>query len=223
MGIMCSIVGWSGSGKSRSLKGFLNDKLQFPDDTILIRVLRKPLPFKNKLRQWDKDKKAGDYIYLENGNMIAKAIEAFNKVGKRRIIVDDSTFTMVKFFMDSINDKGWDKFSVLAEQYYQILKKGEATSEDTRVYIVNHLEEGHYGRLLFKTIGKLINEKVDIPAMMTVVLQTERDENGYWFITNKRSENDVAKSPEDMFNDIKIPNDLALVDKTICEYYGINQ
>ena len=154
--------------------------------------------------------------------MIAKAIEAFDKVGKRRIIVDDSTFTMVKFFMDNINDKGWDKFSVLAEQYYQILKKGESTSEDTRVYIVNHLEEGQYGRLLFKTIGKLISEKVDIAAMMTVVLQAERDENGYWFITNKRSENDVAKSQEDMFNDIKIPNDLALVDKAICEYYGIN-
>lgn len=221
MGVTVSIVGFSGSGKSRSLKGLLNDKLQFPDDTMLIRVLRKPLPFRNKLREWDKNKKEGDFIYLESGSMIAKAIEAFNKIGKKRIIVDDSTFVMTKFFMENIQDKSWDKYSTLAEQYYNILKVAEATSDDTRVYIVNHLDEGQYGRLLFKTIGKLISEKVDIAAMMTIVLQTERDETDYWFITNKRSDNDVAKSPEEMFKEVKIPNDLGLVDKAICEYYNI--
>ncbi len=223
MGILTSVVGFSGTGKSRSLKSLLTSELQFPDDTILIRVLKKPLPFRNKLRQWDKDKKQGDYIYLENGSMIAKAIEAFDKYGKKRIIVDDSTFTMVKYFMDTAKERGFDKFTDLAKQYYDILKAGEATSEDARVYIVNHLDETQYGRLTFKTIGKLISEKVDIPAMMTVVLQAEKDDDGYWFITNKRSDNDVAKSPEDMFPDIRIPNDLAYVDKQICEYYGIGE
>lgn len=221
MGILTSIVGFSGTGKSRSLKGLLNENLQFPDDTVLIRVLKKPLPFKNRLKSWDKNKKQGDYIYLENGSMIAQAIKAFDNYGKKRIIVDDSTFTMVKYFMDTAKEKGYDKFTELAKQYYDILKAGESTSEDARVYIVNHLDETQYGRLTFKTIGKLISEKVDIPAMMTVVLQAEKDDEGYWFITNKRNDNDVAKSPEDMFPNIKVPNDLAYVDKQICTYYGI--
>jgi len=222
MGILTGIVGFSGSGKSSSMRTLVGSNGRFDKDTFLIRVLRKPLPFKNKLKAWDKDKRDGDFIYLENGNQIAQAIKVFSEeYGKKRIIVDDSTFTMVKFFMDNISDKGWDKFSVLAEQYYNILKTAEATPDDCRVYLVNHLEEGQYGRLLFKTIGKLISEKVDIPAMMTIILQAERDDQGYWFITNKRTDNDVAKSPFDMFNDVKIQNDLQLVDKTICDYYGI--
>ena len=221
MGILTSIVGFSGTGKSRSFKTLLKDDLTLRDDAIIIRTLAKPLPFRNKLKPWNKDKNQGDYIIVDDGYLIAKAIKKFNEIGKKIIIVDDSTFVMVKYFMDTAKERGFDKFTDLAKQYYEILKAGEQTDEDTRIYIINHLEESNFGRLTFKTIGKLISEKVDIPAMMTVVLQSEKNDEGYWFLTNKRSESDVAKSPEDMFNDLLIPNDLALVDKTICEYYGI--
>lgn len=113
------------------------------------------------------------------------------------------------------------KFTDLAKQYYDVLKAAESTSEDCRVYIINHLDESQFGRLTFRTIGKLISEKVDIPAMMTIVLQTIKNDDGYWFLTNKRSDDDVAKSPMDMFKDQLIPNDLKLVDDTIKDYYGI--
>jgi len=55
---------------------------------------------------------------------------------------------------------------------------------------------------------------------MTIVLQTEKNDNGYWFLTNKRNDIDVAKSPEEMF-DLLVENDLGIVDDAICEYYGI--
>jgi len=223
MGILTSIVGFSGTGKSRSFKTLLKDDLTLRDDAIIIRTLAKPLPFKNKLRKWDKEKQIGDYIIADDGYLIAKAIEAFDKKGKKIIIVDDSTFVMVKYFMDTAKERGFDKFTDLAKQYYEILKAGEKASEDTRVYIVNHLEETNFGRLTFKTIGKLISEKVDIPAMMTVVLQSEKNDEGYWFLTNKRNDSDVAKSPEDMFDKLLIPNDLDYVDRTICDYYGIDR
>jgi hypothetical protein len=223
MGILTSVVGFSGTGKSRSFKTLLKDDLTLRDDAIIIRTLAKPFPFKNRMKRWDKEKGEGDYIIADDGYIIAKAIEAFDKKGKKIIIVDDSTFVMVKYFMDTANQKGFDKFTDLAKQYYEILKQAERTSEDTRVYLINHLEETNLGRLSFKTIGKLISEKVDIPAMMTVVLQSEKNDEGYWFLTNKRSDIDVAKSPEDMFDDLLIPNDLDLVDKKICEYYGIKR
>ena len=223
MGILTSIVGFSGTGKSRSFKTLLKDDLTLRDDTVIIRSLAKPLPFKNKLKKWDKERQTGDYLIADDGYLIAKAIEAFDKKGKKIIIVDDSTFVMVKYFMDTAKDRGFDKFTDLAKQYYEILKSAEKTSEDTRVYIINHLEETNLGRLTFKTIGKLISEKVDIPAMMTVVLQSEKNDEGYWFLTNKRNESDVAKSPEEMFYNLLIPNDLNLVDSKICEYYGIDR
>jgi len=223
MGILTSIVGFSGTGKSRSFKTLLKDDLTLRDDAIIIRALAKPFPFKNRMKEWNKDKQEGDYIMLDNGYLIAKAIKAFNEKGKKIIIIDDSTFVMVKYFMDTSKDKGFEKFTDLAKQYYEILKAAEQTSEDTRVYIVNHLEETNLGRLSFKTIGKLISEKVDIPAMMTIVLQSEKNDEGYWFLTNKRSDADVAKSPEDMFGDLLILNDLNNVDNAICDYYGIKK
>lgn len=109
MGILVGIAGFSGTGKSTSIRTFLNDDLRFNDDTIIIRVLSKPLPFRNRLKPFDKDKKEGDYLILDNGSQIAGAIQGLNKMGKKRIIVDDSTFIMVKKFMDTANEKGFDK------------------------------------------------------------------------------------------------------------------
>jgi len=220
MGMLVSLVGYSSSGKSRSIKGLLKEDGRLRDDAIIIRALSKPFPFRNKMVAWDREKNQGDYIILDNGTLIAKAMKKFVESGKKIIVVDDSTFVMTKYFMDTAKDKGFEKFTDLAKQYYEILKVGENLPEDVRVYIVNHLEETNLGRLSFKTIGKLISEKVDIPAMMTVVLQTEKNDNGYWFLTNKRNDIDVAKSPEEMF-DLLVENDLGIVDNAICEYYGI--
>jgi len=220
MGMLVSLVGFSGSGKSRSIKGLLKEDGRLRDDAIVIRALAKPFPFKNKMKPWDKNKNQGDYIILDNGSIVAKAMKKFVDEGKKIIVVDDSTFIMTKYFMDTAKDKGFEKFTDLAKQYYEILKIGESLPEDVRVYIINHLEESNLGRLNFKSIGKLISEKVDIPAMMTVVLQTEKNEDGYWFLTNKRNDIDVAKSPEEMF-DLLVENDLGIVDNAICEYYGI--
>ena len=220
MGMLVSLVGYSSSGKSRSIKGLLKEDGRLRDDAIIIRALSKPFPFRNKMVAWDREKNQGDYIILDNGTLIAKAMKKFVESGKKIIIVDDSTFVMTKYFMNTAKDKGFEKFTDLAKQYYEILKVGESLPEDVRVYVVNHLEESNLGRLNFKSIGKLISEKVDIPAMMTVVLQTEKNDNGYWFLTNKRNDIDVAKSPEEMF-DLLVENDLGIVDNAICEYYGI--
>ena len=222
MGILVDIVGFSGTGKSTSIRTLLNKDGRFDKDTFLIRVLKKPLPFKNKLKPWNPEKREGDYIFIDRADLASKAIEKFaNEYGKKRIILDDSTFFMTKYFMDTAFQKGYDKFTENGKYYYDALVAGENTLEDCRVYFVNHLEETNTGYLKIKTIGKMLDEKVDIPAMFTVVLQSMRTEDGYWFLTNKRTDADLAKSPADMFNKILIPNDLALVDKTICEYYDI--
>jgi hypothetical protein len=221
MGIIISVAGYSGTGKSTSLRTLVNENGYFDDDTILVRVLKKPLPFRNKLRQWDKEKGIGDYVYIDQAQMASKAIEAFAQKGKKRIIIDDSTFFMTKYFMDTALQRGYDKFTENALHYYNALVAAENTPEDTRVYFINHLEETAGGMQKIKTIGKMLDEKVDIPAMMTIVLQSLKDDEGYWFLTNKRTDYDIAKSPIGMFDSIKVPNDLALVDKAVCEYYGI--
>jgi hypothetical protein len=56
--------------------------------------------------------------------------------------------------------------------------------------------------------------------MVTTVLQTTVNDDGYFFMTQNNGFTTV-KSPEGMLSDMLIPNDLNAVDDAICEYYGI--
>ena len=59
--------------------------------------------------------------------------------------------------------------------------------------------------------------------MFSTVLGATYVNNEYKFITNKESTREPYKSPMDMFEDKLIDNDLEFVDKTICEYCGIDR
>ena len=220
MGIVTSIVGKSGVGKSTSFRTlFTNGVLH--KDVLIIRMGRKPLPFRAELKKWDKDKGEGDFIYANDGDVVVKVLEKFTKeYGKKIIIIDDSTFAMTDYFMKTALEVGFNKFSVNALKYYSMLKAAELTADDVRVYVVNHIDEDANGLLKVKTIGKMLDEKVDIPSLLTVVLQAEKTKDGYKFITNKRTNADLAKSPMGMFDDEFIDNDLRAVDEVICEYYN---
>jgi ABC-type polar amino acid transport system ATPase subunit len=81
-------------------------------------------------------------------------------------------------------------------------------------------------RALYKNAPFLILDEptaaltdIEVEGLFDVVLRTEIDTEGHWFRTQSTGY-DTVKSPEEMFPD-KIPNDLALVDKTIREYYGM--
>ena len=48
------------------------------------------------------------------------------------------------------------------------------------------------------------------------------DADGHWFLTQSNG-NDAVKTPEEMFSEKKIPNDLLIVDNAIREYYGMKE
>jgi hypothetical protein len=83
-----------------------------------------------------------------------------------------------------------------------------------------HEDTDDFGNIRPKTIGKLLDEKVCIEGMFTIVLRCVSENGKHLFITQAMN-NDVAKTPMGMFEDIEIDNDLALVDKAIREYYEI--
>ena len=64
----------------------------------------------------------------------------------------------------------------------------------------------------------MIDNYLTLEGCFNIVLQAVAEGKEHYFITQSDGYN-TAKSPEDMF-DVKIPNDLALVDKTIREYYA---
>ena len=85
---------------------------------------------------------------------------------------------------------------------------------------MGHSDTDANGNEKFKTIGKMLDEKVTLEGMFTIVLKTVVTDGKYQFST-RNSGQDTVKTPLGMFNDVLIDNDLAMVDKTIREYYGI--
>lgn len=213
MSIATMILGESGTGKSTSLRNL------DPAKTLLIQAVRKPLPF--KAQGW-KVHSGGQH---STGNVFvtdnAAKIEGLMRRSPHEIVVlDDFQYVLANEFMRRSDEKGFDKFTEIGRHAWDILNAAAALAEDRRVYIMCHTASDEFGKTKMKTIGKLLDEKITPEGMVTIVLRTAVRDGHYLFATQNNG-SDTTKSPMGMFNELMIDNDLAVVDETICEYYGI--
>ncbi len=93
-------------------------------------------------------------------------------------------------------------------------------NEDIRVYIMTHTDTNDLGEVKMKTAGKLIDNLLTPEGYFNIVFGMTKNDSGSFFITNG-STMDPYKSPMGMFADKQIPNDLKVVDDTICKFYDI--
>ena len=218
MGIVVSIAGYSGNGKTYSMGTMDSEK------TLIVRPNRKPFSFPQarewQKSKWNKEEKKGSWIYANDYGLIQAILKQMPDYGKKSIIIDDSTHLIVDEFMREAKTSGWDKYTDMGLHYYNMLRTAEELPDDVIVYVINHLEETPNGSLKIKTIGKLLDEKVDIPSLITIGLQAVRTADGYKFKTQTDG-NDFFKSPAGMFKDKFINNNLKEVDDAIREYYGL--
>jgi hypothetical protein len=150
-----------------------------------------------------------------------KIISLLNKAEADIIVIDDFQYLLVNQFMKRAMEKGYDKFTEMAKGYYDVIDTVRKMPAQKRVYFLSHSERDNFGNVKAKTIGKLLDEKVTVEGLFTIVLRTVVTEDKYLFQT-RNSGQDTVKSPMDMFADDFIPNDLAEVDKAIRDYYGLN-
>ena len=201
MAIIVMVYGQSGTGKSTSLRNFK------PEDVCIVNVSGKPLPFKNKHKTFNTD----DYMAID---------AAIKKAPAKSIVIDDATYLMTGEYMRTAKVTGYQKFTDMALNYYTLVKSAAALPSDKIVYFMGHSDTDANGNEKFKTIGKMLDEKVTLEGMFTIVLKTVVTDGKYQFST-RNSGQDTVKTPLGMFDDVLIDNDLAMVDKTIREYYGI--
>ena len=101
---------------------------------------------------------------------------------------------------------------------WEILNIIDSLREDLNIFFLAHSEVNEKdGKSRMKTIGKMLNEKVTIEGMFTVVLHSDVSNGRYYFKTNG-DEATIAKSPMGMFDKQIIPNDLQLVVDSIHKY-----
>ena len=222
------ILGETGTGKSHSEK-YLN-----PSETVIICPDEKELPFKGWKMNYKTVLKADGSIDPNETNFYKqtdfKKIEKFldhisnNRSNIKNIIIDTITLAQIKSFMDNAKIKGFDKFTDMALEVYNLFKKIDTLRDDLNVFVMAHTDrEDLYGQTKTKFSvpgGKLIGEKIKPESMFTVVLETEveiKDNKvNYYFVTQNNGSNS-AKSPEGMFEQ-RIPNNLQYVLEKIEKY-----
>ena len=201
MGIPVLILGPSGSGKSASLRNFEQEEVG------IFNVANKPLPFRKKLPT------ANNATY----EMIAGSLK---KKNKKTYVIDDSQYLMANEFFDRAKETGYQKFTDIGLHFRNLLQTViQQTPEDVIVYFLHHTEEDMSGRLKAKTIGKMLDEKLTVEGLFSIVLLTVAEGTEHYFLTNSDGSS-TAKSPMGMFEP-KIDNDLRMVDQIIREYYDL--
>lgn len=204
MGVPILVLGESGTGKSTSLRNFKKDEI------AIVNVAGKPLPFK------------GSFENI-SGTVDCRKISQFMKSTKSKsIVVDDAQYIMSFQYMRRIKENGWDKFNELQSDFFNLIDLVKDLPSDVVVYFMSHLETKEDGRQKIKTIGKMLDEKITIEGMFTVVLKTYTADGKYYFLT-QNSGSDTTKSPMGMFPSYAIDNDLKYVDDKIRNYYELGE
>ena len=203
MGIPVLILGESGSGKSTSLRNFK------PDEYLLLNVAGKPLPFRGRPKyQINKP----DYVTMT---------KAISTSPTKVVVIDDSQYAMAFEFFDHAKETGYQKFTNLALNFKNLIDDvTKFAPDDVIVYFLHHTETTNEGKVKAKTIGKMLDEKLTIEGLFSIVLMCKTDGKRHYFETQSDGQT-TAKSPIDMF-EREIENDLKFVDQTIREYWGIN-
>lgn len=194
------IMGASGTGKSYSFKNLP------PEETAIISVAKSELPFRNKTKL--KFVECDDYAKIE------KAIQSTKK---RIICLDDTGYLMQFENFDKAMIKGYDKHTEMAKHYADLLKVIRKLDGEKIVYMTIH-EDIIDGIAKPKTTGKMINDNLCIEGLLNIVFRSVIKEGEHVFQTRSAGDS-VAKTPDEMYEEEFIPNDLAEIDKTIREYY----
>lgn len=209
MSIATIVIGESGTGKSTSMRNM------DPAETLLIQTVKKPLPFRSS--NWKPVKDGGNVIVTPDWQRI---IQACQKTQRKVIVIDDFQYLLATEFMDRANETGFQKFTDLALHAWEVFSAVNKLPDDVRVYILSHTQTDDMGHTKFKTLGKLLDEKITVEGLFSIVLRTHVEGGNYTFRT-QNSGSDTVKSPMGLFEGSSIDNDLAAVDAAICDYYGL--
>lgn len=201
MGIPVLILGESGSGKSTSIRNFE------PGEVGIFNVASKPLPFRKK-------------IPTLNAATYQQILASLANHKLKRYVIDDSQYLICFEFFAHAKEKGYDKFTDMALNFYNLIQFViHRTPPDVIVYFLHHVDTTADGRLRAKTAGKMLDEKLTVEGLFAIVLYCTTDGISHNFITQSDGRT-TAKSPMEMFPQT-IDNDLKFVDTEIRRYYDM--
>lgn len=220
------VLGSSGTGKSTSIKTLK------PEETVIMNVLGKDLPFKGSRTNYTREKK--NLVQSAKWDSISSMMQSISKnmPNIHNIVIDDAIYIMRTEFFDRSKETGFNKYNELADHFRRIISEGNNLREDITVFMMLHTEsveaDGSVIGYKASTVGKLLDKMYNPLESVSITLfaQPKYDDNGkptFGFWTHPMKVNGIeipAKSPDEMFEDDFIPNSLQFVLDKMHEYYG---
>ena len=220
------LLGKSGTGKSTSIKG-LDSK-----ETVVINVLGKRLPFKGSNSLYNKENKNlfQRDTYTEIISLVQNISDKAANV--KNIILDDVIYVMRKEYFSRAKETGYNKYTELAQHFQQIISTCEKLRDDLNVFMILHSEDVQSDKVTtgykVSTVGNLVDNCYNPLEVVPMVLYSSirYDDKGnasYGFYTHRCKEGTIeipAKTPDEMFEEDFIPNDLGYIVNKMNEYYN---
>lgn len=219
---LVGIVGATGTGKSTSIK-YLDSK-----ETYIINVAKKELPFKGSEKMYNTENR--NYKEVDEITEITRLLKTISESAKhiKNVVIEDSNYMMAFRMAEKATEVGYTKFTVLAKDMVDLFREARKLRDDLKIFYFTHPEtvedSGEIVGYKMKTSGKMLDNQITLEGLFTICLYTHVEENkdgtaSYYFVTN-RFKKYPAKSPDGMFEEIKIPNNLKTVVDKINEYYN---
>lgn len=221
--IIC-LAGASNSGKSTSFK-YLD-----PESTFIISCTNKQLQIPGFRKKYQKvsienGKLVGNWYISNNYTQIEKVMQLVStkRTEIKVIIIDDMNYLLSAETFNNAMQKGYEKFSILAKNYYDLLQYCQSLRDDLTIVCVSHTE--NYGtdvdpEYRLWTTGRMLTNQINLDGLFSYIIYAERyiddvDNEVHYRFKTRTDGNDTCRSVEGCFKDKYIEPNLKLVLDTI--------
>lgn len=230
MGQRIAIVGAPTKGKSTSAlpnKDIGIEGLN-PLETIIISFSGKQMPVRGANTMYPRDKKlseGGRFWYCEDVKLLPKVIKYINDARPeiKNILLEDMQYSMSSEYMSRAKENGYGKFVDIGVNFAAWMKAIQDSRDDLFCWIIWHPENAEKNLYNMKTLGNMIDTYLNPEGLMDLIFHADCEKNSkgsmdYFLVINNDGKY-PARTPNGMFADLHIPNDLGKVRKAIEEYY----
>lgn len=220
------VMGATGSGKSTSIKGL------DPKETVVVNVLGKRLPFKGSIAAYKPE--SNNLFKLDTHDSLNTFLTQVSNDAPyvKNVVIDDAIYIMRKEYFKRAKEVGYTKYTELAQHFQSIIQTCESLRSDLNVFFLLHCEDVMSDGVLIgyqlATVGKLLLSQYNpvecVPMLLfSAVKYDDKGKASFGFYTHRCRQGAVeipAKTPEEMFEEDFINNDLGLVVEAMNAYYN---